>query len=307
MKHPKKIVLILIAMFLVSQLIGILVISIYSPKTTQILDSEGNLVNVTSYNLPYGTEPPKDLAPQTSLFSILISIAIAVFIILMLMKFKAEIFLRVWFFVVVTIALGISFNAFLIQIPNSSIIAIVIALPLAVFKIFKRNIYVHNLTELLIYPGIGAIFVPLLNVWTAVLLLIVISLYDAYAVWHSGFMQKMAKYQMEKVRVFPGFLVPHLGKRDKGSLKIKIKKSSTKSSQIRIPVAILGGGDVVFPMILAGTVLRQFGLVQALIVILGATLALSLLFYFSKKGKFYPAMPFITSGCFVALVLAFLV
>src|SRR3989344_1167045 len=158
MKHPKKIVLILIAMFLIAQLIGIFVISIYSPRITQVLDSEGNLVNVTSYNLPYGTEPPKDLAPQTSLFSILISIAIAVFIILMLMKFKAEIFLRVWFFVVVTIALGISFNAFLIQIPNSSIIAIIIALPLAVFKIFKRNIYVHNLTELLIYPGIGAIF-----------------------------------------------------------------------------------------------------------------------------------------------------
>jgi len=41
-----------------------------------------------------------------------------------------------------------------------------------------------------------------------------------------------------------------------------------------------------------------------LIISVGATIALSLLFYFSEKGKFYPAMPFISMGCFAALLIA---
>ena len=43
------------------------------------------------------------------------------------------------------------------------------------------------------------------------------------------------------------------------------------------------------------------------IVIAGAILALSYLFFFSEKKKFYPAMPFITAGIFIGMVLSYLV
>lgn len=72
-------------------------------------------------------------------------------------------------------------------------------------------------------------------------------------------------------------------------------------------LAILGGGDVVFPIILAGVVLRQLGLFHAIIISMGATLSLAFLFYISKRGKFYPAMPFISAGAFIALIIAFLI
>jgi hypothetical protein len=58
---------------------------------------------------------------------------------------------------------------------------------------------------------------------------------------------------------------------------------------------------------MAGVVFRALGLIPALLIVLGATLALAGLFYASKKGKFYPAMPFITAGCFVGLVIAYLI
>ena len=73
--------------------------------------------------------------------------------------------------------------------------------------------------------------------------------------------------------------------------------------KIKVNLAILGGGDVVFPMILAGVVLRQFGPLSAIIVSICAALALLGLFYISKKGKFYPAMPFISVGCFLGLAI----
>ncbi len=305
MKHSLKIVLILLGMFFLTQLIGILVVSIYSPNIEQTIDEEGNLVNVTSYNLPFGMDPPADIKPANMLISIIISIFIAVIFILILMKYKAELFLRTWFLVVVTLALGISLNAFILNVKYSSLIALVIALPLALLKLFKRNIIIHNITELLIYPGIAAIFVPLLNVWTVVLLLILISIYDMYAVWHAGFMQKMAEYQIKKLKFFTGFFVPYLGKKERMLLKQakSVKNNKLKNKKIKINVAILGGGDIVFPIILAGVVLNTLGFFSALLISIGATGALAWLFYISKKGRFYPAMPFISIGCFIGLLI----
>ena len=307
MKHSLKIVFTLLIMFFITQLIGIAVINQYSPIQQQITDEQGNVMNKTIYNLPYGMEPPEDVTPGTTLVSIIIAIAIAVVFMLVLMRYKVEFFLRLWFLVVVALALAITINAFLPKIPLASLIALMIAIPISLVKLFKRNIIIHNFTELLIYPGIAAIFVPLLNIWTVVLLLILISIYDIYAVWHAGFMQKMAQYQIKKLKFFTGFFVPYLGKKERALIKASKKDEKLKNKKIKVNVAILGGGDVVFPIILAGVVLNSRGLIQSLIISIGATLALAFLFYISKKGKFYPAMPFITTGCLIALGIALLI
>lgn len=308
MKHSLKIVIILLGMFFITQIIGIAVANQYAPKTEQIIDEQGNLTNITTYNLPYGMDPPQDINPTSTLISIIIAIAIAVVFMLILMRYKAEFFLRAWFFIVVVLALGITINSFILRMHYAPIIAIVIALPLAALKLFKRNILVHNLTELLIYPGIAAIFIPLLkSIWAVVLLLILISIYDMYAVWHAGFMQKMAEYQIKKLRFFTGFFVPYLGKKEKMLVKQAKGNIKLQNKKIKVNVAILGGGDVVFPIILAGVVLNQLGLLQSLVISVGSTLALAFLFYISKKGKFYPAMPFISAGCFIGLLFSFIV
>jgi presenilin-like A22 family membrane protease len=310
MKHSVKITLLLLSMFFVTQLIGLFVLSQYPPQINQIQDDQGNIKNLTSYNYPYGLDPPQDITPQATLISIIFAVAIALFLMLILMKYNAELFLRIWFFTVVSLAIGITINSVIQSIQYSSIIAMVLALPLAYFKIFKKNLIVHNLTELIIYPGIAVLFVPLLSIWTVVLLLILISIYDMYAVWHAGFMQKMAMYQIKTLKVFTGFFVPYLGDKKQRASLAKAQKSKSKAlknKKVKVSVAILGGGDVVFPIILAGVVLRTLGLFPAILISIGATLALAALFYMSKKGKFYPAMPFITAGCFIALAIAYLV
>lgn len=285
MKHSLKIIALLLVMFFLAQLIGIAVVKSYA------LNNDA---------LPYGMEPPKDIKPSTSLISIIVAIAIAVIMMLVLMWFRIELLLRLWFFFVITLAIGITINAAIFNWHNSSLIALAIALPLALLKVFRRGILVHNVTELMIYPGIAAIFVPLMNLWTISILFILISIYDIYAVWHSGFMQKMAKYQIQKLKMFSGFFIPYIGRKEKAQL-LKLKKGNVKTKKIKLNIAILGGGDVVFPIIFAGVVLRAFGMVSSLIIVGGATVALALLFAFSQKGKFYPAMPFISAGCFAAL------
>ena len=303
MKHSLKIVSLLLAMFLITQLIGLAVIYAYTPEIKELSDDSGNIKNITVSYLPYGTAPPADITPQISLISIIIALFFAVALMFILMKLRIEFILRLWFFIVVTLALAITINSAILGIKNASLIALIIALPFAYIKIFKRNILVHNLTELLIYPGIAAILVPILNIWATIVLLIFLSIYDVYAVWHAGFMQKMAKYQIQKLRLFAGFFVPYLRKED----MIALKKTKGKTKNVKVSVAILGGGDVVFPIILAGVVLYSMGIIQALIISVCATLALACLFYKSEKGKFYPALPFISAGCFIGLAIAYLI
>ena len=303
-------------MFLVTQLIGLYVVSNYS--TTRI--ENGDIVNVSGQPLPYGLETPEIEKPsdyQSVFYMILFAFIIAITIIFFLTKIKAEFILKAWFFLVVTLALGITFNSFF-QIKYAWLIALAIALPLAFLKIFKRNFLLHNATELLIYPGIAAIFVPILNFWTILILLGIISLYDMWAVWHSGIMQKMAKYQINTLKIFSGFFVPYLSKKIRMKIK-EAKKSKSKKKSIKVNIALLGGGDVIFPLITAGVILKTkvslpFGLhefiggfIPALFVIGGAMLGLGFLFFISKKKKFYPAMPFITAGILLGIILSYLI
>src|SRR3989344_2772387 len=124
MKNPVKITILLLAMFLLAQLIGIYVSSIYQPQITQEYNqTSGNIENKTLYNIPYGFEPPQDVSPESSVASIVIALIIAVLLMLGLMKIRAELFLRWWFFVVVIIGIAIALNAFLINLQYSAIIA----------------------------------------------------------------------------------------------------------------------------------------------------------------------------------------
>ncbi len=295
MKHTAKITIFLLAMFIVTQLIGLYVVNHYIHK-----DNE----------LPYGMKPPepeKETDFYTSFLpSIIVAFILAIVILFLLTKFKSEFILRLWFFIVVTIALGICFIAFIPDFKNVQLVVLLLALPLAFIKIYKQNFLIHNLTELFIYPGIAAVFVPLLNIWTIIVLLILISIYDMWAVWRSGFMQKLAKYQINKLKLFSGFFVPYVSGRVKAKLKA-MKKKDLKKQKIKVNLAILGGGDIIFPIITAGVALKTFGLGAAIFVILGATLGLGYLFFYGEKKKFYPAMPFITAGIFLGLIISRLV
>ncbi len=301
MKHTLKITAIILAMFVITQFIGLYVVDHYL--------SEEN-------DLPLGLETP-EIEKEADYFKILPGIVtafiIAILLLFFLMRFKIGFVLKLWFFVVVVIALTISLSSILSQfslLKYFVIVSVLIALPLAFIKIYKTNFLVHNATELFIYPGIAAVFVPLLNIWTIIGLLILISIYDMWAVWHSGVMQKMAKYQIDKLKIFSGFFIPYVSKQMRQKIKKMkktLKKSELKKKRIRVNVAILGGGDVIFPIIAAGVMMKTLGLIPAILVLAGATISLAYLLLAAKKNKYYPAMPFITAGIFVGMGISYLI
>jgi presenilin-like A22 family membrane protease len=320
MKHNIKITILILAMFVATQFIGLYVVNHFSPIH---VSSGGEIQNVTAPELPYGLKTPEITKPSdysVLFYSVLISLIIAIGLLFVFTKFKLKFILKAWFFLVIVIALGIFFYSIIPDFPYNSFVAVAIAIPLAIIKVFKRNFLIHNLTELMVYPGIAAVFVPILNIWTIFILLAVISIYDIWAVWHSGIMQKMAKFQINTLNIFSGFFIPYFSKKVRMQIeKFKLKKSK-KKQKVKLNVAILGGGDIVFPIITAGVILRTGavnlplglapfigGFVSSIFVILGATLGLGILFFFSEKKKFYPAMPFITAGIIFGVILSYLI
>jgi|SRR3989338_6967743 len=285
MKHTLKITIVLVLLFFAAQIIGLIIVDKY-------IDKEKSTKEVTVYRqLPYNIERP-DIKPSLSYIYIIIAVLVGTGILLLLIRFRKNTLWKLWFFLSVWLVLGIALSAFINQK-----LSIILALFLAAYKVLRPSLIIQNLTELLIYGGLAAIFVPILNLLSIFILLILISIYDMYAVWHSKHMIKLAKFQT-KSKVFAGLFVPY-------TLKgIPIKAKKVKVGKIR--TAILGGGDIAFPLLFSGVVMKSFGFLQTLIIPFVVSVALLFLFLKSEKGKFYPAMPFLTIGCFIGFGIVYL-
>jgi len=301
MKHHWKITSFLLLLFICAQLIGLKVVSSY--VDTQATREQGILV---WKNLPaiagVQVERP-DIAPQYSVIYITLAILLGTILILAIIRFKQVLLWKLWFFAAMTTCLHIALAAFL-----PTLLAFLLALIFATFKVFKPNLILHNISELFVYGGLAAIFVPILNIPFAFLLLIILSLYDMYAVWHSKHMITLATFQTNK-GIFAGLLIPYQNGKPIAPTRIATTKTTPKLAKTKplgIRTAVLGGGDIGFPLLFSGTVLIAHGFPSALLTTLGATLSLFTLLLLGQKNKFYPAMPFLTLGCALGFLLTYL-
>lgn len=289
MKHILKITIILVIAFFLSQIIGLAIINEYIDHETT--EETGN---VTWTALPYDIARP-EIEESSSFIFIILAILLGTFLIFLIMKFGKVFLWKIWFFLAISITLVVAFKPFIPEV-----LAGILAVVLAGYKIFKPNIYIHNISELFVYGGLAAIFVPVINFFSVIMLLFLISIYDMIAVWKSGHMISLAKFQT-KSKVFAGLLIPY-----RLPTKSK-KKKGTKLKKVNVRTAILGGGDIGFPLIFAGVVMKNLmlvepeiiGFLKALIIPIFVSIALLLLLTKSKQDTFYPAMPFLTIGCLI--------
>ena len=287
MKHTLKITIMLTIVFLVAQIIGLAVINANIDQKSS--EEKGEVVFKA---LPYDIERPP-IEEQSSFLYIMSAILIGTFLVFLLIRFKKHNLWKIWFLFAVILTLAIAFSAF---IPST--IAMTLAILLGIWKVFKPNPVIHNTTEVFIYGGLAAIFVPLMNVFAAFMLLILISIYDMIAVWKSKHMVKMAKFQTAS-KVFAGLSIPY------EKIPTKIKKGASVEKKVK--TAILGGGDIGFPLLFTGVVMKGImldntlliGFLKILIIPAITSIALFILLVKGKENRFYPAMPFLSIGCFV--------
>lgn len=332
MKHPINMTLLLVAMFLIAQLIGLMIVSEYID--IQASHETGITVkNSEEYNR-IGIEPPEVENESWSFVFILGSVLLGTVLILLIIQFRKRRLWKIWYLFAVLMSLLVALNPFIfkamvflgvVSFVSPYLITILISLCLSGLKVFRPNFYIHNATEILIYGGLAALLVPILNLFSVAVLLIAISIYDAYAVWKSKHMVKMAEFQKD-TNLFAGFSFPYktvksyLGKKAIESPTPEMSERVARSKPAAPPKkaaaikegsptsAILGGGDIAFPLLFAGVVMKTTGsYLYPFIVALTTTAALFVLFWRAEKGKFYPAMPFLSVGCFLGLFVCWLI
>lgn len=302
MKHDLKVTIILIAVFVLAQVTGLFLIE----QSFQDVACTDGSCSVQYEDAITGPRP--ETTGIGSIIYIVIGVALGTALLLLIAKFGKTRLWKVWFFLAVFLASGVALGVVL-----PAYLAWIIAAVLAAWKFWRPNIISYNLTEILMYAGIAVLLVPILDVWWTLLLLVLISIYDFIAVWRSGHMVAMAKFITDS-HAFAGLVVPYDEKKKKIFTAIKQQKAKGGKKKGSAKQAILGGGDLAFPLLFAGVVLQErvalfvaggMGLVEAaraafpvaLIISLGAAIAVSWLLIAAKKDKFYPAMPFITAGC----------
>ncbi len=301
MKHTFPIFAILLGGFLVAQFLGLFILNAYIDPAKSAVTGETEFKD-----LPLGERP--QLEEKNAYLPVILAILIGTGFLWLLIRFKWTRVWKAWFLLAVLFTLIISLGAFMPKIA-----AIILAFPLAFWKIFKPNFWIHNLTELFIYAGLAVIFVPVFNLRSIIILLILIAVYDAYAVWKSKHMITLAKSQAE-AKIFAGFFIPYIAKSKKSKVEIGKSKQTLSSlvSVKKVPrgaelrTAILGGGDIGFPLLFAGVVFKELGMWPSLIIPFFAAAGLAMLLWKGNEKKFYPAMPFIGAGCLLGLLVVWL-
>ena len=320
MKHDYKIIIYLVILFFAAQVIGLFLLN----QSIDSVETSENGTIVVEYTEPITGRP--ELEGQDSFTYIVTMIFIGTAILLALIKFRLFKIWKAWYFIAVVSSLTIALSVII-----DNVTSIIISFVLTYIKIYKPNAIIHNVTEIFIYAGIAILISPMFDVFWAVMLLVAISIYDVIAVWKSKHMVTLAKAQSDN-KMFAGLLIPYINpKRSKiESNKIQKTQSVPKPSKNSVKInldlpkgfsdkaaksAMLGGGDIAFPLMFSGAVMTHLvelgvspmmAYFKVLIIALTSSIALWILFIKSQKGKFYPAMPFISLGCFAGyLILIF--
>ena len=317
MKHTIPVTVLLLAIFVLAQINGLFVLDYYIDIKASALAGK-TVVHQEAYDQSNITVPVVE-NESSSFVYIIIALLLGTGLVLLIIKFRQRKIWKAWFFLSVVVTLVISLNTWMFrflgdtEVSALTLYGITVGLCclLAYYKVFRQNIFFHNMTEIFIYGGLGALLVPILNLISMSIVLLVVAVYDMYAVWKSKHMIEMAQFQTDE-KVFAGLYIPYERKND-GTFLVSKKRQAAQKTMKKIEVAsmakrttktmntaILGGGDVAFPLLFAGVVMKTTGSYLApTLVVAATTVSLGLLFYYGEKGKFYPAIPFVTAGCFV--------
>jgi len=185
------------------------------------------------------------------------------------------------------------------------IAASLISVGVAMLWFFRPKVWLHDLLLILTLAGMGTVFGFMLAPWTALIFMVVISIYDILAV-RFGYMMWMAK-KLSQLETLPAFILPQY--RTGWNLDLKETRLTEDESSERW-FSILGGGDIGFPLLLTVSVFFTYGVMSLLILAAFSLLGLATAYWIQAvflKGKPMAALPPITFACLVGFLIVYFV
>jgi len=183
-------------------------------------------------------------------------------------------------------------------------VTLAFALTVALGWFFLPRVWLHNLAMILAMVSVGAVFGRMISPWTAMVLLLALSIYDFLAV-RFGYMVWMAK-KMSDSNTLPAFFIPRSILEWNNSLKESSVTRLMEQKSIDRKYSILGGGDIAFPLLLASATYFARGFYPALLVAVFALAGLIAAYWIQArflKGKAMPALPPIAALSLIGLTI----
>ncbi len=226
----------------------------------------------------YKISPTKISVGEFLIYFILVT-GILLFLIYFFKHKKSKtVFLKGIFLLTITFGNFYFFNLWLPSLYTIILVAFI------VFLLLKTSwLSVHNLAMVFAIAGVGAGLGLSFQPEMVILLLLILSVYDFIAVYKTKHMIKMAKEMLSHQAIL-GIIVPQ---------KISDFQTNLKEVKPGGKFLILGAGDIIFPLILAVSLIPQ-GIFHSLIVALFSLIGLLagfLIFISQKKRRAIPALP----------------
>lgn len=239
-------------------------------------------------------------ASGTAFFAVLVA---ATALLLLLYRYSKQLLVKLWLGAAIVFTTLLFFDAFL---PLAPALAATALLVLVRFR--TGDMFVRSALDTVPFAGAGALFGALLGFQAVLVFIALLAVYDYVAVNYVGHMVTLAQEGVSS-GTFMGFQYPKGGDAGGGEELVPADAGGDAEGE-RVSVGMLGGGDVVMPIVFAVSVVPLFGTGAAVSSIAGSTAALFLfltVIQARETEKFYPAIPVVASGSMFGLVLFLLV
>jgi len=218
---------------------------------------------------------PQVSSPQFIIYFLLGTLFL--FLISRLLKLKKE---KSTIFRIIFIFVVFFGGSLFLQIWISDILALILMGFLVLWWAKKPSVLIQDICMVLAMAGVGSSLGVTFTPLAVVFLLIIFSIYDFIAVYKTKHMVKIAKAMIENKAILALVIPPspYGFKENLGEVKF--------GGQF----LILGGGDVIFPLLLSSSLISQ-GVIDSFIVAIFAVMGLAVSFYIFSSQKFRQSIP----------------
>ena len=226
---------------------------------------------------------PPEISVELPLIYFFVAVAVVGVILFLVPRLALKVVLKIIFLFLfgwgMFVALGFSLPV--AAAPGMVVVA-------ALLWLFMPRIWLHNLLLVIALASMGTVFGVFFAPWTAILFMLVISVYDILAV-RFGYMMWMVK-RLSVSDTLPAFVIP----KTISGWNMDMRKARIFDDESERDFSVLGGGDIGFPLLLVVSVFFAHGFTRSLLVAGFSLLGLAAAYWVQRKllkGKPTPVLP----------------
>ncbi len=228
---------------------------------------------------------------------LLFMIGVATALMLLLLKFRKNSLIKIWFNTAIFLTIFLFFSTMF-----DTVYALITTMVLFAIRHVSKDLGLRNIIDIFAYAGAGALFGTMIGFIPALIFLFLLAIYDFVSVFITGHMIDLAKGGLD-TETFMGIIYADKPP-SKDSKIIEKVEETDEVKKTHKGISIVGGGDVIAPMIFSISLLKSFPIYTSLMTSIGSMFGLIVLMNYKSEYDFLPAIPTIAAFSILGFLLS---